>query len=123
MNIRTLFAGVSAFLLLQQIVIRSSAKEIPNAEQIVRISVSNFDFTPSAITVKKGVPVRLEFVSQDRRHGFKLPEFHLRADITSGAVETIRFVPDKIGTFSFFCDIFCGDGHENMAGTLKVIER
>ena len=122
MNIRTLFAGISAFLLLQQIVIRSSAKEISNAEQIVRISASNFDFTPSVITVKKSVLVRLEFVSQDRRHGFKLPEFHLRADITSGTVETIRFVPDKIGTFTFFCDVFCGDGHESMAGTLKVIE-
>jgi cytochrome c oxidase subunit 2 len=108
--------------LLQQTVIQSSAKETSNAEQIVRISASNFDFTPSVITVKKGVPVRLEFVSQDRRHGFKLLELHLRADITPGTMETIRFVPDKVGTFTFYCDVFCGDGHESMAGTLKVIE-
>jgi len=120
--IRAVLAAVPAVLFLQQAAIRSSAKDISNEEQIVRISASTFEFKPSEITVKKGVPVTLELVSQDRHHGFKLPEFHLRANITSGAVEKLRFIPDKAGTFTFFCDVFCGDGHEDMSGTLKVIE-
>ena len=117
-----LAAAVPVFLLLQQTVIQSSAKEISSGEQVIRISASTFEFKPSVITVKKGVPVTLELVSEDRHHGFKLPEFHLRADIKAGAVEKIRFVPDKAGTFTFFCDVFCGDGHEDMSGTLKVSE-
>src|SRR6476646_526102 len=116
-----LAAAVPVFLLLQQTVIQSSAKEISSGEQVIRISASTFEFKPSVITVKKGVPVTLEWVSEDRHHGFKLPEFHLRADIKAGAVEKIRFVPDKAGTFTFFCDVFCGDGHEDISGTLKVI--
>ena len=28
--------------------------------------------------------------------------------------------PDKAGTFIFLCDVFCGDGHEGMNGTLVV---
>ena len=117
-----LSAAVPVFLLLQQTAIQSSAKETSNDEQIIRISASTFEFKPSEITVKKGLPVTLELVSQDRHHGFKLAEFHLRADIKAGVVEKLRFIPDKVGTFTFFCDVFCGDGHEDMSGTLKVVE-
>ena len=117
-----LAAAVPVVLLLQQTTIQSLAKEISNDGQIIRISASTFEFKPSEITVKKGVPVTLELVSQDRHHGFKLPEFHLRADIKAGVVEKLRFIPDKAGTFTFFCDVFCGDGHEDMSGTLKVVE-
>jgi cytochrome c oxidase subunit 2 len=117
-----LAAAVPAVLLVQQTAIQSSAKEISSDEQVIRISASTFEFKPSEITVKRGVPVTLELVSQDRHHGFKLPEFRLRADIKVGVVEKLRFVPDKAGTFTFFCDVFCGDGHEDMSGTLKVIE-
>jgi cytochrome c oxidase subunit 2 len=36
-------------------------------------------------------------------------------------MEKIRFVPDKSGKFTFLCDVFCGEGHEEMSGTLTVI--
>ena len=113
--------AVPVFLLLQQTPLQSSAKG-SNDEQVIHISASTFEFKPSEITVKKGVPVILELVSQDRHHGFKLPQFNLQADVKAGLVEKLRFVPDKVGTFTFFCDVFCGDGHEDMSGTLKVIE-
>jgi len=115
--------AASAGLLLQQTVAQPMAHEMRNNEQVIRVSASNFEFKPSEIVVKKGLPVTLELVSEDRHHGFKLAEFHLRADIKPGVVEKVRFVPDKIGTFTFICDVFCGDGHEEMAGTLRVIER
>ena len=119
MMIRVLL--VAAGFGLQQAAVRPAHAK-GNDEQVIRISASTFEYKPSEITVKKGVPVTLELVSQDRHHGFKLAEFHLRADIQSGAVETIRFVPDRVGRFTFFCDVFCGDGHEDMSGTLTVIE-
>jgi cytochrome c oxidase subunit 2 len=115
-------AVVPVFLLAQQTATPSLAKGTSSDEQVIHIAASMFEFKPSEITVKKGVPVTLELVSQDRDHGFKLPEFHLRADIKAGVVAKVRFVPDTAGTFTFFCDVFCGDGHEDMAGTLKVIE-
>jgi len=69
------------------------------------------------------VPVVLELVSQDRRHGFELTKFHVRAEVKPGVVEKVRFVPDTIGKYSFFCNFFCGDGHEEMSGTLTVVEQ
>ena len=72
---------VSTGVFLQQMAIRSRAQETRSNEQIIRISASTFEFRPSEITLSKGVPVILELISQDRHHGFKVAEFHLRADI------------------------------------------
>jgi cytochrome c oxidase subunit II len=120
--IHAVLVAVAAGLLMELMVIRSTAQDMRSNEQVVRISASTFEFKPSEITVKKGVPVTLEFMSQDRHHGFRLSEFHLQADIKPGVVERVRFIPDRIGKFAFFCDVFCGDGHEDMSGILTVIE-
>jgi len=65
--------------------------------------------------------VVIEIVSLDRKHGFMIPELKVRSDVKPGA-ERRRFTPDKTGTFNFHCDLFCGSGHEGMAGTLVVVE-
>jgi cytochrome c oxidase subunit 2 len=121
-KITAVLVVASAGFLMQQGVILSVAREARNNEQVIRISASTFEYKPSEITVKKGVPVTLELVSEDRHHGFKLPEFHVQSDIKPGVVQKVRFIPDKAGKFTFFCDVFCGDGHEDMSGTLTVVE-
>jgi cytochrome c oxidase subunit 2 len=92
------------------------------AEQVIQITAKRYEYNPSTITVKKGVPVVLEFTSLDRLHGFNCPGLGLRTDIVPGKVTTLRFVPQKAGTFPFHCDIFCGSGHEGMTGTIVVTE-
>lgn len=72
--------------------------------------------------MKKNPPVVLEITSLDRRHGFRLREFGLRADVEAGTTERIRLVANKTGRFPFQCDVFCGDGHERMRGELVVVE-
>ena len=52
--------------------------------------------------------------------GFSVPDFNVRADIVPGQVARVRLTPDKAGTFTFLCDIFCGSGHETMSGTMVV---
>ena len=115
-----IFLGALAGVLMQQTV---RPAEMRNDEQVTRISASDFEFKPSEIQVRKGVPVTLELISQDRRHGFKLPEFHLQADMMPGVPVKVRFVPDKVGKFTFICAVFCGEGHEGMLGTLRVVEQ
>jgi cytochrome c oxidase subunit 2 len=92
------------------------------AEQVIRVSAKKFDYTPGEIKLKKGVPVVLEFTTQDVVMGFNVPDLGARADIIPGKVSRVRLVPDKVGTFEFHCDIFCGSGHEEMAGTIVVTE-
>lgn len=92
------------------------------AEQVIEIAAKKFDYTPNRITLKKGVPVVLEFTSADVLMGFNTPDLGARTDIIPGQVARVRIVPDKVGTFAFFCDIFCGSGHETMTGTITVVE-
>jgi cytochrome c oxidase subunit 2 len=90
--------------------------------KVIRITAKKFDFTPSEISVKKGVPVALELTSSDRVHGFSLPDFELTAKIEPGKATRVVFTPDKSGEFTFSCNIFCGSGHEDMAGRLIVTD-
>ena len=92
------------------------------AEQVVKMTAKRFEYNPSEITLKKGVPVVLEITALDRDHGFKIPELGIRADLKSGEVTRVRFVPERTGTFVFRCDVFCGSGHEDMAGDIVVVD-
>ena len=94
----------------------------PADVKVISITAKKFDFTPSEITVKKGVPVAVELTSSDRVHGFSLPDFKLTARIEPGKVTRVEFTPDKTGEFTFSCNIFCGSGHEDMAGSLIVTD-
>ena len=90
------------------------------APQVIKVVAKRFDYTPNVIKLKKGVPVILELTTRDVIMGFSVPDFATRADIVPGKVVRVRLVPDKAGTFTFLCDIFCGKGHEEMNGTLIV---
>jgi cytochrome c oxidase subunit 2 len=92
------------------------------AEQVIRITAKKFDYTPNHITLKKGVPAVLEFTTADVLMGFNVPDLGVRADIVPGQITRLRIVPDKAGSFTFFCDIFCGSGHEDMTGNITVVE-
>ena len=91
-------------------------------EREIRITAKKFAFTPDTINLKKGEPVVLVLSSQDRKHGFSLRGFGIRAEVNPGESARIRFNPNKTGKFTFSCDVFCGEGHEDMTGTVVVTE-
>jgi cytochrome c oxidase subunit 2 len=86
----------------------------------IRISAKKFEFHPNKVTVKAGQPVVLVLSSEDRIHGFKMPDLGVRTDIVPGQETRLDLRPAKPGSFTFFCDVFCGGGHEDMDGTLIV---
>jgi cytochrome c oxidase subunit 2 len=116
-----MFSAVSAALAMIAAGEYLNAQSAEPAERIIKVSAKRFDYTPSHITVKQGVPVRLKLTSEDVLMGFNLPDFNVRADMIPGKMTELRFVPDKVGTFTFLCDIFCGTGHEEMNGKLTVV--
>ena len=89
-------------------------------ERVVKITARKFVFLPREVTLKKGEPVILEFTTADVVMGFNCPDFNVRTDIIPGQTARVRFTPDRTGTFTYLCDIFCGEGHEGMSGVLRV---
>ena len=119
---RILLTGVLlASAVVLGLLIYTRANAVP-VERVIHVSAKKFEFSPDSITLKKGEPVVLEISSADREHGFNLRAFGVRTNVSPGKVSRIRITPDKIGKFTFSCDVFCGDGHEEMTGTVIVTE-
>ena len=119
---KTRFIAVSVAFAACIMMIVSVLAIAADTEQVIQITAKRFVYSPRDITVKKGVPVVLEFTTLDRLHGFSCPGLGIRTDIPPQKVTKLRFVPQKAGTFPFHCDNFCGSGHEGMTGTITVTE-
>lgn len=80
-------------------------------------------WSPAEIRVKKGQKVRLRILAEDVTHSFQL--LHLGIDsgpIFTGTTKVVEFVPERVGTFPFYCNTRCSTRHENLMGLLIVEE-
>lgn len=74
---------------------------------------------PATITAKKGELVRLIIHNADVKHGLVIPDLGVNQDDPEdGAV--VGFVASKVGTFEFFCSVWCGEGHMEMRGKIVI---
>ena len=114
---RRALIGVAGAIALSSVAILTSAKPKP---RVIKVIAKKFEFVPGEIHVKQGETVTLQFSAPEVPMGFNLADFKLRADIMPGKLTQLELTPDKAGTFTFLCDVFCGTGHEDMSGTLIV---
>ena len=92
----------------------------------------SWSFTPNKIEVNKGDLVRLHFITANDNvalyngHGFGIDSYNINTFLVKGTNQTLQFVVDKPGTFTFRCTSFCAFpdadpmNHFNMIGTLIV---
>jgi cytochrome c oxidase subunit 2 len=89
--------------------------------RIIPITARRFTYEPAELTLRLGEPVIFQLSSADVVMGFSVPDFGVRTTIIPGQVAELPMVPTKLGKFTYLCDVFCGSGHENMDGTLRVV--
>jgi cytochrome c oxidase subunit 2 len=89
-------------------------------EKVIRIVAKKFEYTPAEITLRKGEPVVLELTTEDVAMGFYAPALKVDVEIVPGKVNRVQLLPEKAGSFDFSCNVFCGDGHEDMGGKIHV---
>ena len=87
---------------------------------VVSITARRFEFSPSRITLAKGEPVTLRFVSEDVTHGFFQRSLGLDLEIDPGKPTDVTLTPATAGSYVAICDFFCGTGHGNMKMTILV---
>lgn len=114
---RRLLIGATGALALGSIAAVSLAQAQP---RVIDIIAKKFEFIPHTIEVKKGETVLLRFTAPEVAMGANFFDFKARVDIVPEKVATLLLTPDKVGAFTFLCDVFCGKGHEDMEGTLIV---
>jgi cytochrome c oxidase subunit II len=86
----------------------------------VEVVAKRFVFEPSTIEVEVGEQVRLVVTSADGVHGVGIRKFKVNTLVPRGRAVTIEFVASEPGTFPIVCSEACGDGHEDMRGSLVV---
>ena len=89
--------------------------------RIIPMLAKKFTYEPAQVTLKLNEPVVFQLTSADVVMGFSVPDFKVRGTIIPGQTTEVAMTPDKIGEFTFLCDVFCGSGHENMEGTIRVV--
>ncbi|MBI5388896.1 cupredoxin domain-containing protein [Candidatus Woesearchaeota archaeon] len=85
-----------------------------------QITAQNWEFVPNTIRVQQGDHVQLKIISRQGNHGFELPAFQIDEQLLENKEVVVNFDADTKGTFEFFCDVPCGQGHSQMSGTIIV---
>jgi cytochrome c oxidase subunit 2 len=102
------------------LVARQTAAPTPEP-RVVEVVARKFEFEPAQIEVEEGERVRLVVRSDDGVHGIEIKKFRVSKLVPRGGTPvTIDFVASAAGTFPILCSEYCGEGHEDMKGTLVV---
>lgn len=89
----------------------------------VRVLENQWKWSPDVIEVKAGDTVRLKIFNEDSYdHGFALETFGINKRLFPKRETIIEFTASKIGAFSFYCSVPCGEGHYKQTGTFIVKE-
>ncbi len=90
----------------------------------IQILAKRYTFEPPTIEVAVGERVRFVMLSADGPHGVEIKKFKVNKEIPRGTKPvTVEFTATEAGRFPILCSEYCGDGHDDMAGTLVVVAR
>lgn len=92
------------------------------ADETVEVVASKEGFRPKVVNVRKGEAVRLLLSASDAEHCFALDAFRVEKRIRPGRPTALDLVPDRAGTFPFYCCLESGAAAEREHGRLVVTE-
>ncbi len=87
------------------------------------LTARNYAFTPNRLEIIKDDLVSLTIEGVDQVHSFAIDEFRIAKRIAPGTTVTIEFWADRVGSFSYYCNIAADPGCKAMRGTLVVSPR
>jgi|SRR5688572_21893289 cytochrome c oxidase subunit II len=92
--------------------------------RVIEVTAKRYAFEPADIEVTEGEMVRLMVRSGDGLHGIEIKPLKVKKEIPRGADPVaIEFTAPAPGRYPILCSEYCGDGHEDMKGTLIVTAR
>jgi len=94
----------------------------PQSVKTFDIATSNYQFSVTNITVKKGDLVKINLKGSDALHDLVIDELGVHTDrIQSGQLSSVVFTANKVGTFEYYCSV---GSHRamGMVGKITVTE-
>jgi cytochrome c oxidase subunit 2 len=95
------------------------------AHRVIDIRASapeNGGFSPDSVRVQAGETVTLRFHSTDVTHGIAIgPGLGIDlGQVDPGEAEEVTVTFPEAGTYTFYCNTWCGDDHWRMRGVIEV---
>jgi cytochrome c oxidase subunit 2 len=92
--------------------------------KVFEVVARRFSFEPATIEVVEGDTVRLLVRSADGPHGVEIKAFKVKKAVPRAkpgdSPVTIEFVAAAAGEYPILCSEYCGNGHNDMTGSLVV---
>jgi cytochrome c oxidase subunit 2 len=110
---------------LREIVAPRDALEIKLSAQrwLWTFTYPNGTVNTNDLVVPAGKPIRLLMSSTDVIHGFYVPDFRIKQDVLPNRYTTVWFEAPNPGDHVLTCTQYCGRGHSEMRGTVKVVSQ
>ncbi len=87
----------------------------------VHIDMYDWGFNVDGDEIKAGDKVRLVITSSDGTHGIAVPGLGLSTEkIAPGQEQVLEFTASEAGTYDYYCNVPCGEGHRAMKGQIVV---
>jgi len=77
--------------------------------------------TIGELVVPVNKPIKLLMSSQDVIHSFYVPNFRVKMDVLPNRYTLTWFEAVHVGEYQIYCAEFCGKGHSEMWGKVKVL--
>lgn len=97
-------------------------REVAPGEYDLYMVAQIFSFSPGLIEVPVGSTINFYVTSSDVQHGLKVQDTNINVQVVPGEVSKLTATFDEIGEYPFICTEYCGQGHANMFGTLRVVQ-
>jgi len=107
-------------------------RNVPENALVIEVTGQSFSWiflydndkeTENEIVVPVNQPVKLNITSADVIHSLFIPAFRVKVDAVKGIKTFAWFLPEEEGEYFFQCTEFCGTGHADMTGVVRVVSR
>lgn len=92
----------------------------PTEAQVTLVAQA-FSFAPSEIILPVGAVTTFYMTSRDTLHGFQVQDTNINVVLIPGEISTLTYTFNKPGVYRTTCNEYCGSGHQNMMGTVRVL--
>lgn len=107
-------------------------RDVPEGAMEIEVTGQSFSWlflydndkeTENEIVVPVNTPVKLNITSSDVIHSLFIPAFRVKVDAVRGINTYAWFIAEEKGEYFFQCTEFCGTGHADMVGVIKVVSQ
>lgn len=81
------------------------------------------NFSPNRLVLPVGRKAVIRIRNVDTvSHGFAIPSLGIDVgELKAGHIALVEFTPEHIGSYDFYCTVWCSEHHLQMRGTIEAV--